>query len=136
MYFNEKQLMSSKIFPILILLLFSCEGGTDAYWELVNTSDLTVKVQLKLLRTNQDTTFVLGSLERKIVYVQSSLGGSAQEILPEDVFANDTVRNANNDTLKLDFLNLDNWQTQIVHKSKYPSHFIHDYKIVIGDEDF
>ena len=112
----------------------SCEGGTDYYYEVLNSSSTEIVVD-SIPGYDTMYSYTIQPNSRKEIYFFSKLGGSSTRSSKE-IFMDVIVHNTNGDTLSKPIWADSNWLATIKELSRVPSGWRHDYLFVVSDSDF
>jgi hypothetical protein len=115
------------------IYLMACEGNTARIWKVDNQTDGILKVQI-----NSDSDSNSLSVTRMCageIIRRDQLGGSDTPGPPDQSFTELLIILAD-DTLQTDYTLTESWQIESDHLKKVPSHWQHEFTLVVNDEGF
>lgn len=128
--------MIRRLVPIVLAItLVSCEGNTDRVRLVSNLSSTEIAVQAVAdWHPEIGLTVAPGATEE--IFMSSQLGGSDYVIHPYDQIDTLIIINSLGDTCQIDYSDSTQWEIHVEERSKIPADWLHEYTIVVMDEDF
>ena len=119
----------------LALALVACEGNTDRVRLVDNQSSTVLTVEAKA-EWNEDIDLMIQPCEAQELFMMSQLGGSDYVVHPYSNMDTLIIMNAAGDTCMINFADSLSWEYHIEERSRIPADWLHEYTVVVTDEDF
>jgi hypothetical protein len=120
----------------LLIILFACNGTTDAEWSIENQSSATIDFSYKKHLYPYDINGSLKQGEKRIIQISSEDKASQDPLVPYDVFSDMKITNEQGEPMKKDWVDNNNWEIYIEETQTSPSKQLQTYKLVVKDQDF
>lgn len=123
------------ILAALAVALVSCEGNTDRVRLVANNSSS----QLSVVASTQwypDIGLSVNEGETEAFFTSSQLGGSDYVIHPYSEIDTLIITNEAGDTCTINYSDSLQWDVVVTERSRVPADWLHEYTLVVTDEDF
>lgn len=122
-------------FAALTTALISCEGNTDRVRLLANnsSSDLTI---VAATYWYPDIELTVAEGETKEFFTSSQRGGSDYVIHPNSDIDSLLITNTAGDTCRINYADSLQWEITVTERSRVPADWLHEYTLIVTDEDF
>lgn len=118
-----------------IVLLSSCEGGTDRFYRIQN--DSSGPLEVKVYRTGaDDQQYSVASASVEEVIYATQLGGSDYVDIPIAGLDSLVITNADGLVSTKSVDSKDDWKIEVKEERRIPSHYVHKYTLTITNSDF
>ena len=131
------------LFVVLAIAIIgtSCEGNTDRYYYVANTTDDTIYLKTNYWDYFGDSINIDTFIEAQSalqIYTSNSRGGDPTlDDLPGIIFPNWLItRKALPDTLRVDWQSEYSWNKELIELSSSPSNIEHHYRFEVNEKNF